>query len=235
MEIPTSECNEIVPHEHRCLQVRVTRPFHDLSGVFQGWWEKCEQLLVVQHPPDGKTKRCHCHILMINPIVRNDQLQKPLRNMNLKGNTDFMFSFVIVKGKYKGEPYKRDKTAIYMIKGKYEVQMNKGFTTEELEEFKTQWVGNSDDTEVIEPKNKDDSEWDYFLRKFEQKVPEGMTMIGIRRWIRADCLGRRKPVPRAGDVNRWAFSIYAITQNKQTFQDQEDLETMAQNQNVKID
>lgn len=218
----------------RCLQVRITRTYQDVSGVLMSWLDKCEQILAVEHPADGKTKRVHCHILLVEPSVNNDQLQKPLRKMNLKGNTDFMFSFVVTKGRYKGEPYKRDETVKYFIKGRYEVKLNKGFQTEELEELKSSWK-DSQESDVIPPKEgREDVEWNYLLHKYEVSGQE-LTMIGIRRWIRSDCLSRRKPVPRAGDVNRWAFSIYAITNNKKGMEHQEDLESYANIQGIKID
>jgi len=222
------------------LHVRLTRPYADLSGVFPIWASKCSDILVVEHEPSKheKDKRTHCHILIVKPTVENEQFQKPLRKLNLKGNTDFFFSTRVTKGKFKDQPVERERTAIYMLKGKYEVNFKQGITDEEIATFKGQWVesklDNSTLPNVSKNQSRDDVEWNHFLLAYEAKG-EKLSMIGIKQWIKSDCLRRRKPIPRSSDINRWSYSIYAITNNMVSPQDMSELDAYADGQFIKID
>lgn len=217
------------------LHVIVFKPFTDLSGIISIWETKCDEMLVVQHPAEGKTKRVHCHILMVRPKVKTDQLQKPLRNMGLSGNGDFSFHTKVARGEFKGQPLKRDETAKYMIKGKNAVNFQKNFSQEEVETFRQAWVESDLDTSTQDvPKSRDDVEWNYFLTKYEASK-EKYTMIGIKNWIKSDCLRRRKPIPRSADLNRWSYSIYAITNNMTNIGDIHTLDEYAFNQFIKVD
>jgi len=222
------------------LHVRITRPYQDLSGLFPVWAAKCADLMVVEHEPlqHEKDKRIHCHIVIVNPNVEKEQFQKPLRKMNLTGNSDFFFSTKVAQGKFKGELYDREKTPIYMIKGKYAVNFVSGYTDEEIATFKSQWVESKLDTSTLpnvsKAQSRDDVEWNHFLTAYEAKN-EKLSMIGIKQWIKSDCLRRRKPIPRASDLNRWSYSIYAITNHMISPQDMHELDQYAEGQFIKID
>lgn len=222
------------------VHVRVTRPYADLSGMFPIWATKCRDILVVEHEPHKHEtdKRTHCHILLVEPTVQNEQFQKPLRKLNLTGNSDFFFSTKVTKGKYKGQLVDRARTAIYMIKGKYDVNYSQGFTADELVNFKNQWVDSKPDVtnlpSITKKTSRDDVEWNHFLTTYES-LKEKKSMIGIKQWIKSDCLRRRKPVPRSSDLNRWAYSIYAITNNMVSPQDMHDLDAYAEGQFIKVD
>lgn len=220
------------------LHVRITRRYEDLSGVFLQWSDKCADMIVVEHEPQKheKDKRIHCHILLVNPTVQNEQLQKPLRKMQLAGNTDFYFNTKVASGKFKGKPIERDLTATYMIKGRYAVNFSKNFSKEEMEAFRLSWVDSDLENSKlpVATKSRDDVEWNHLLTTYEN-LKEPKTMIGIRRWIKSDCLRRRKPIPRSSDVNRWAYSIYAITNNLISEQHVQEVDEYAREQEIQVD
>lgn len=101
--------------------------------------EKCSDFMVVEHPADGKTKRIHCHILMIQCSVKKEQFRRYYHNF---GFTDdhWITDKVISEGEFKGEPISRQETAKYMIKGKHPVLLSKNFSNEEVEELRKAWV-----------------------------------------------------------------------------------------------
>jgi len=93
----------------------------------------------------------------------------------------------------------------------------KGFTPTELEDFHKNAVEHYKPIEatlitrhehyVVKP----DHVWERFYAKMLEN-PETVTYTqgDFRKWIMADYLTRAKPVPRAADLNRYAFSLYLL-------------------------
>lgn len=67
-------------------------------------------------------------------------------------------------------------------------------------------------------------EFDRLLETFENSDSRDDDVVNIKRWIKSQYLKRRKPIPRASDLGRWAYSIYAIVRNKTEKVDQQVLE-----------
>ena len=66
-------------------------------------------------------------------------------------------------------------------------------------------------------------EWDRLLECYRKSGHAG-SMINIKRWIKSYYLTREKPIPREGDIRRYAYSLYAIINNKTSEDDQQVLE-----------
>lgn len=69
------------------------------------------------------------------------------------------------------------------------------------------------------------TEWERLLNSYRQidRATE-RSAVNIKRWIKSYYLQREKPIPREGDLKRYAYSLYAIIQNKTTEEDQVVLE-----------
>ena len=117
---------------------------------------------------------------------------------------------------------------------------SKGFTEDEIEDaiwkgsikFNKQVDVNHKGTsidvsnpihEVTESKPTPKSEWERLLTSY-RAIQEDRSMVNIKRWIKSYYLKQEKPIPRDGDLRRYAYSLYAIV-NKKTGEDHQlDLE-----------
>lgn len=77
--------------------------------------------------------------------------------------------------------------------------------------------------EVTESSPTPKSEWDRLLSSYRNSGHAG-SMINIKRWIKSYYLKQERPIPREGDLRRYAYSLYAIIQNKTSEDDQQVLE-----------
>lgn len=69
------------------------------------------------------------------------------------------------------------------------------------------------------------TEWDRLLKAYRQTdLALARSAVNIKRWIKSYYLSREKPIPREGDLKRYAYSLYAIIQNKISEDDQVVLE-----------
>lgn len=66
-------------------------------------------------------------------------------------------------------------------------------------------------------------EWDRLLECYRKSGHVG-SMVNIKRWIKSYYLKQQKPIPRDGDAKRYAYSLYAIVNNKISEDDQQVLE-----------
>lgn len=115
--------------------------YEDLRPLINVWETKCESMVVVQHPPDGKTKRIHCHILIDSASGENwfrEAGKATIGEFFKRGN--YWLALRVQKGEFAGKPISRGHTLVYMIKGKYEVKFAKNFSKEELDESRLLWV-----------------------------------------------------------------------------------------------
>lgn len=72
---------------------------------------------------------------------------------------------------------------------------------------------------VVSPPQR--TEWDRLLSSYRTSGHTG-SMINIKRWIKSYYLKQEKPIPREGDLRRYAYSLYAII-NKQTSEDDQQV------------
>lgn len=157
----------------------VFRPFSDISGVFQKWMEKCNDFMVVEHPADGKTKRIHCHVLMVGCSVKKEQFRRYYHNFGF--TDDHWITDKVIAGEFKGEPISRQDTAKYMIKGKHLVLLSKNFSNQEVEDLRNAWVSRQIDRPpkgTIEPPPK--VNWSSLLDEMKVEVKRYETRHDLR-------------------------------------------------------
>jgi len=77
---------------------------------------------------------------------------------------------------------------------------------------------------VSRPARQPQCEWDRLLDAFEKSEYRDLDCVNIKRWIKSQYLKQRKPIPREGDLRRYAYSLYAIVRNKTGLGDQQVLE-----------
>lgn len=122
---------------HGCIFM----PYQDLSGVMSIWAEKCDTFALVQHPADGKTKRVHCHILLGNPHVEKDSLQKVMKRRGINpGKNDHWIVDKVIRGEFKGQKYTVPDLLKYMLKGKLRLETSKNISPAQVEEAISSWV-----------------------------------------------------------------------------------------------
>lgn len=109
--------------------VRITRPFSDLSGLVHTWSQRCDKMVVYEHIGD-QTEKTHIHMVVYKPDVCKKQLKNLVPTYNLNGNKDWSF-----------KEYDGDETAmVYMTKGSLEPKFIKGYTIEDADHWKSQYV-----------------------------------------------------------------------------------------------
>lgn len=83
----------------------------------------------------------------------------------------------------------------------------------------TKWIEPANSTPVSGgPKSEEDiqpkDEWSRLLQAYEdhfyKDVTQAATMKDIEKWIKHFYLARSRPIPRAGDLARYRYSLYAI-------------------------
>lgn len=109
--------------------VRITYPKENVKHIISVWSTECEKLVAFEHTD---AKKVHSHLLIINSRI----CKKQLRNLAAKCGVD-------VKGQANMSFTKYDANTtylVYMTKGKFLPYYLQGFTQEECEEAKKQWV-----------------------------------------------------------------------------------------------
>lgn len=126
-----------MPYIHACVFAR----FQDLSGLTDVWEKKCDSLLVVEHPAEGKTKRVHCHFLIETGSGENwfrDKGKEVLNEYFKRGN--YWIALRVQKGDHAGKLIEREYTATYMLKKTLTPSFAKNFSPEEVEALRQAWV-----------------------------------------------------------------------------------------------
>lgn len=166
---------------HACIFAK----YADLSGVIDVWQTKCDSLCVVEHPPEGKTKRIHCHFLIENTAQEDwfrDQAKKVMGDYIKRGN--YWIASRVQKGEYAGEPISRTRTLIYILKGKFSVSFAKNFSEQEVEEARQAWIDSdkNDSTARLSPTQKMiekvSSEFDW-LKSRDDLPTESSYLVGV--------------------------------------------------------
>lgn len=113
-------------HSYAC---RITYGKEVVKHIAAIWALQCEQLVAFEHTD---TAKIHCHLLIINSRVEKKQLRNLSRNcgVDVKGNANMSF-----KAYDSNETY-----LVYMTKGQFSPFYLLGFTQDQCEEAKKQWV-----------------------------------------------------------------------------------------------
>lgn len=217
----------------KCLQILFRVPFSDCSGIVSWMSGVSYRITVGQHDKDDDIKTTHCHIA-IEPKVSNEAIRKQIVKANLAGDKYSIMEKVLKTH----ELYEYRDLVKYIIKGD---PLHIKYTTEHNDvilELSKEWINrakkldvdltNTDSVSghtgitgsnvVVEKEN--DNVFDKLLKKFEKRVNNtDMTMYQIKKWIKSEYLTKRKCIPREGDTNRYAYSLWSIVNNKQEYDD----------------
>lgn len=112
------------------LAFRITRPYNVLEAPMKLFADKCDKLIIYEHTD---ASRPHIHGLMVNPQIGTDTMKnyvrKYLKHVD-KGDWSFVTKDV------------NEKFIVYMSKGKLAPSFVKGFTDDQVEAHKNDWVTN---------------------------------------------------------------------------------------------
>lgn len=115
--------------------VRITHSYSVAQSVAHVWALRADKVLVYEHSKETNTARdkTHIHMLLVNTSIDKKQLRNIAKETNVptKGNENMSF-------KMAEQPF--TKYITYMSKGVLQPKYNKGFTPEELEEYRLLWV-----------------------------------------------------------------------------------------------
>jgi hypothetical protein len=126
--------------------LRIANPWHDISGSFIEFSNKCQTFVVYEHEKDEDVSRTHCHML-----IETDEVESEIRKQvaqsnksNLKGNSLYMLS-TEYKDKKRGKAKLIDDGLItYMSKGNLQYKYNKGCTEEFIKTCTMLWKNYKD-------------------------------------------------------------------------------------------
>lgn len=126
-----------MPYYHACIFAK----YDDVSGVATRWTEKCDSLLVVEHPAEGKTQRIHCHFLIETTSGEDwfrTSAKESMGEYIKRGN--YWISTRVQKGEHAGKVISRQLTLVYLVRKNYPIKFAKNFSEEELETARQAWV-----------------------------------------------------------------------------------------------
>lgn len=154
--------------------VRVTHSWLQAQSVAHTWALRADKVLVYEHSQETKTARdkTHIHMLLVNTSIDKKQLRNLAKETNVptKGNENMSF-------KMAEEPF--TKYITYMSKGVLQPKYNKGFTPEELEEYRLLWV---DPNEY-----KKETAWSKLYDEWVKEAPPPITpnqyATVVRQWV----------------------------------------------------
>lgn len=111
--------------------VRITHSYDDCKRVIGLWALRCDKMLVYEHEGE-KTGKAHIHIALCNTNIDKKQLRNIATNAGLpvKGNENCSFKDWDLESTYMS----------YMTKGKHDPSYNKGYSSEEVNLFRSNWV-----------------------------------------------------------------------------------------------
>lgn len=115
------------------LHVILFHPYDVVKDLCQEWASKCQTFAVAEHPAEGNTQRIHCHVLIIEPTVKREALDRAKRKLfpTWKGTTDSKIMTSVQSSK---DPISRQ-GLWYLMKGqKDRLKFYKNFSELEVEE-----------------------------------------------------------------------------------------------------
>jgi len=139
--------------------VRITYGKEIVKHIISVWSTQCEKIVAFEHTD---AKKIHSHLLIIGSRICKKQLRNLARNcgVDVKGNANMSF-----------KAYDENETYItYMTKGKFSPYYLQGFTQDECEEAKKQWVPQAERNTMKELYNRFESIIDLNGQEFRDMV-----------------------------------------------------------------
>lgn len=223
-----------------CLHIVLRVPFSDCSGVIAWMKTKSRRILAGEHAADEEVKNTHVHIA-IEPHVTREAIRKQLINNSLGGQKHQIMEKVLKTH----ETYDFIELSKYILKGFMDNLRATSLSYPETLELAKAWKRHVKHTDFGEPDLviRDQSlgdnsatkeisggtEWEKLLREYQKrKDHKEMNMKEIKRWVNSYYLQQKKPIPRTGDSNRYAFSLWAIVNDKTKYELQEIVDDHAE-------
>lgn len=130
--------------------VRITHSYDIAKKIVAMWALKSTKMAVFQHVGE-KTEKPHIHLSLEGTSVDKKQLRNLAASTGIpvKGNEYMSFKDLSSQG---------EKYFIYMTKGKYDASYLKGYTEEDVQRWKSQWVESEEYQKV--------SKWEELGMKF---------------------------------------------------------------------
>lgn len=214
------------------VQVRITLPHTEAVELMREYLSRSERVLAFEHEADEEVSRTHTHIYLFDlPLKRpDDDIRDHLRKYLNK--SDFAAGLSAGKQKRQLTP-----EGAYIYATKKELKdptLTQGFPDEEVKSFREAAVRFYTPQErknvilhVVE--QKPDHVWERFYEKLLRGDPEmkGWNQLMFKKWIMLDYLNRARPVPRAADLNRYAYSLYMLRNHIGSNPEQDSPLTMA--------
>lgn len=214
---------------NNCLQIVLRVPFSDCSGVIQWMRLKGGRILCAEHEADEDIKSTHCHVAWEPPVTK-EAIRKQLITNSLGGQKYSIMEKVLKTH----EVYEFTALAKYCIKGDPKQVCETSLTQSEVADLAKQWVNRTKKLdvdltkhdiitgEIIKESNESSSgtEWEKLMSALKKRPDaQKMNMADIKRWIKSYYLGFKRPIPRNGDLNRYSYSLWAIQNNKTSYED----------------
>lgn len=181
--------------------IRLSLAYADASGIVAIWSERATQIVVFEHPADKKVRRSHCHIGLWGSDVKEERLKRDVPNRG-KGNE--YWSWKTMNDSPETGTFLR-----YSSKGIHAPKFLKNISPDLVESERSKWV----DVAPEKPKSSiPKSEFEKLLNYCETKYKDkDIPDVNIIKSDICYCyLSKRQSVPRTGDLNRYAYSIYMI-------------------------
>lgn len=109
--------------------VRITHPKTTVQHIIASWATQCEKIVAYEHTD---AQKIHCHLLIVNCRIGKKQLRNIASNcgVNVKGNECMSFKAYDSNTRYLS----------YMSKGQFTPFYLQGYTQEECDVAKAEWV-----------------------------------------------------------------------------------------------
>jgi len=213
------------------LHILLRVPFADCSGVIQWMKTKSGRILCAEHLEDEEITSTHCHVAYETDVSK-EAIRKQLIKHSLEGTKHSRMEKVLKTH----ELYDFMELAKYCIKGDRHQLKETSLTSEEVIQLEKAWVNRVKKYDFGPPDATTDvvtnvavnsatqeisggSQWDILMSAFKSRHDyKKMNMGDIRRWIKSFYLQQKKPIPRQGDTNRYAYSLFAIFQEKTSYE-----------------
>jgi len=156
--------------------VRITHPQTTVRHILASWSTQCEKLVAFEHTDATKV---HSHILILNTRVGKKQLRNIAANcgVNVKGNEYMSFRAYDHNERY----------LVYMSKGQFTPYYLQGYTQEECEAAKSQWVPDQKkESPQVRIYNRFEASLDLQSQEFKKYVEAALALGNAREVMTGD-------------------------------------------------
>lgn len=199
---------------------RVKVDYATAKDFIQAWSDKCQKIIVYEHPADESVSETHIHVLIMGCEVKQEQLSriyyKFLSSDERKGNQLWAWEHKKWKANHPGQDY-NDEMITYMSKGKFDPMYVKGFDNELIALRKSQWVEPVKQADnVLKSRDKKVDEWDEIQTDFLEKwlSIDDCNFERVRTWTMSWYWKKYGRLPVTSVYKRNAGSLWCLWNQK---------------------